>query len=98
MHITIELPCKVESHQADNDAGKSQYSCGDIDDERPSPWPPSDVDLPFKFESGNEFPPIQGINREDLVGCRVNSHVNPGEHMQNFNKMALPKDTSEGRP
>jgi hypothetical protein len=67
-HNTIELPGKVEPHQADNDTGKGQYSCEDIHDERPSPWPSSGVDLPFKFKSGGKFPPILGINGDDLVG------------------------------
>jgi hypothetical protein len=62
MHFTVDWQSKIESHQTDNDASKGQYSYGDIHDERPSPWPPSGVDFPFKFKSSNQFPPVPGLN------------------------------------
>lgn len=64
MYITIILPFKVESHQADYDAEESEHPGGDIHDERPSPRPPSSVDLPFKVKSGNEFPSNPGVKGE----------------------------------
>jgi hypothetical protein len=97
-YITIELPCKVEPHQAENDADEGQYPCGDIHDERPSPWPPSRVDLPFKVKSGDKFPAIPGINESDQVDVRENSHVDPSTSMRNFNKMALSEGIFQPTP
>lgn len=62
MYITIELPSKVESHQADYEADESEHPGGDIHDKRPSPWPPSSVDLPFKVKSRKKFPSNPGVN------------------------------------
>lgn len=62
MYITIELPFKVESHQADYEADESEHPGGDIHDKGPSPWPPSSVNLPFKVKSSNKFPSNPGVN------------------------------------
>jgi hypothetical protein len=56
MYITIEEPCNVECHQAENDANEGQYPCGDIHDKRPIAWPLSGVHLPFKVKSSDKFP------------------------------------------
>jgi hypothetical protein len=62
MYITIELPFNVESHQAGDEADESEHPGGDIHDKRPSPRPPSSVDLPFKVKRGDKFPSNPGIN------------------------------------
>jgi hypothetical protein len=62
MYITVERPFKVESHQADYEAYESEHPGGDIHDKRPSPWPPSSVDLPFKVKSSNKFPSNPCVN------------------------------------
>ena len=62
MYITIELPFKVESHQAGYEAGESEHPGGDIHNKRPSPRPPSSVDLQFKVESSHKFPSNTGVN------------------------------------
>ena len=71
MHITIELPVKVESHQAGYEADESEHSGGDIYDKRPPPWPPSRVDLPFKVKSSDKFPSNPGVNGNDLVSVET---------------------------
>ena len=65
-HITTELSGKVETHKTDNDADKGKHPCGDIHDERPSPWPPSCVDLPLEIEGSDKFPSIPFISGGDL--------------------------------
>jgi len=60
-NVTIKLPSKVESHKADNDADKGEDPRGDIHDERPSPWPPSGVDLPLEIKGSDELPSISGV-------------------------------------
>lgn len=60
-NVTIKLHRKIESHKADNDADKGKHPRGDIHDERPSPWSPPSVDLPFEIKGGDEFPSIPGV-------------------------------------
>jgi len=60
-NVTIKLPSKVESHKADNDAGKGKDPRGDIHDERPPPWSPSGVDLPLEIKGSDELPSIPGV-------------------------------------
>jgi hypothetical protein len=62
MYITVELLFKAESHQAGYEADESERPGGDIHDKRPSPRPPSSVDLQFKVESSNKFPSNTGVN------------------------------------
>lgn len=93
-YITIELPCKVEPHQAEDNAGEGQHSCGDIHDKRPSPWSLSGINLPFKVKRSYKFPSIPGINGGDRPVYRENSHINPSTGMHKFNEMAFPEDTS----
>lgn len=62
MYITVVFPRKIESHKAEDDAGKGLYPCGDIHDKRPPPWPLSGVYLPFEVKGGEKFPSTQGIN------------------------------------
>jgi hypothetical protein len=61
IYITIELPVKVESHQAGYEADESEHPGDDVHDKRPSPRPPSSVDLQFKVKSGNKFPSNPGV-------------------------------------
>lgn len=82
MYITIELPFKVESHQGDYEADESEHPGGDIHDERPSPRPPSSVDLPFKVKSRDKFPSnLKASTRTDPRQRGDNSHVNPSTDM-----------------
>jgi hypothetical protein len=81
MHITIELPFKVETHQAGYEADESEHPGGYIHDKRPSPWPPSSIDLPFKVKSSEEFPSNRGVNGNCPRQRRDNSHVNPSTDM-----------------
>jgi hypothetical protein len=81
MYITIELPLNIESHQADYDADESKHPGGDIHNERPSPWPPSGVDLPFKVKSSDKFPSNPDVNGNGPRQCGNNLHVNPSTKM-----------------
>lgn len=72
MYITIELPFKVEPHQGDYYAHEGEHPGGDIHDKRPSPRPPSSVDLPFKIKSSDKFPSNPGVDgKTDLVSVET---------------------------
>jgi hypothetical protein len=83
-YVTIEFLCKVESHEADDDADKGKHPCGDIHDKRPSPWPPTGVDLPLEIEGGEEFPSIPRYKWRRPHRRRENVQVNAGTNMYDF--------------
>ena len=66
-HVTVELSCNVEPHNTHDDTGKSQESCSDVNEKRPSPLPSAGIHLPLKVERGNVFPYVKPCKRmQDL--------------------------------
>ena len=69
MYLTVNFPCDVESHKGENNGDKGQSSCGDIHEKRPSPWPPSLVELPLEINSNDEFPSIPDVSPRRSSRC-----------------------------